>query len=341
MKNKGFVFVVEMVSAVIILFIIFNFFFPSISFKHNWDRVLLNLLSRDIILSLERANKLYEHSFDSNPNFLYSRNLVPPSLIAWTGTENAIKKKITVACNCPDDVINDLETRLDGLTINDRSIDFEIKQSFLTLITPSDVLLIWGYKNLSQPEIINSLKNYLAEGNGIVEISDITVTQISSDSGHQKIFGLTAGTGTLNYQYLEFSRKPKNSEDIIYEAWKYLRVKFAQNHQFSNFLNYNKVIANNEEKVLLKADVKTSEGEVAPAVVLNKDYGKAAWIANFTQNGISDEGKWILISLLLWASNKYEKSETKVSLGYENSYINVYNNDFFEVYAFNLGLGYS
>ncbi|MEM7818902.1 MAG: hypothetical protein QW403_02040 [Candidatus Aenigmatarchaeota archaeon] len=343
MKNKGFIFVVEMITAAIIIFILFNFFFPPISFQHNWDKALLSLLSRDIILSIERNNELYKYSFnlDELKETLYQRKIIPSSIVEWSETENAIKKKITIACKCPTNVINDLTNLLTDLKINEREIKFEIKSSDLTLIPVSDVLLIWGYNDLSVPETFESLKKYLADGNGIVEVSDIAYAQINADSGHREIFGLTTGVGTLsNLHHLEFSRAPESSSDIIYEAWKYLRVNFSQNYQFSNFLNYDKIIAQDERKVLLKADVKTTANEIAPAVVLNDKYGKAAWISDFSEGGINNEEKWILIWLLLWASNKHEKSGTKVPLGCENSYINVYNGDFFEVYAFTLGLGH-
>ncbi|MEM5882873.1 MAG: hypothetical protein QXQ77_01355 [Candidatus Aenigmatarchaeota archaeon] len=339
MKDKGFIFIFEMITTAIIIFVIFNFFLPPISFQHNWDKALLNLLSRDIILSMERNNELYNYFFDHKglENTLYQRKLIPSTIVEWSETENAVKKKIVVACICPNNVINDLTNLLTGIRINERNINFEIKPSDLVLIPHSDVLLIWGYNDLSFPDTFESLKNYLARGNGIVEVSDITYV----DYGHEEIFGLSSATGTLQEpDYLEFSRIPESSRDIIYQAWKYLRSKFGQDKKFSNFLDYNNVIAKDENKVLLKANIRTSDNEIAPAIVLNDKYGKTAWISDFSENGISDEEKWILIWLLLWASNKQEKSGTKVPTGYENSYINVYNKDFFEVYAFTLGLGY-
>ncbi|MGC8812107.1 MAG: hypothetical protein ACP5O8_00770 [Candidatus Aenigmatarchaeota archaeon] len=437
MKSKGFVFIVEMISAVIILFITFNFFFPPISFKQEWDEALLSLLSRDIILSLERNGELYKYSFDfqSLKDFLYDKKLIPRSLVVWPETKNAIKTKIKVACNCPPSVIDDLENLLAGLKINDREIDFEIVDSGLSIIKPSDVLLIWGYKDLSN--FVQPLEDYLAEGNGIVEVSDITSTQIDADKGHKEIFGLTSSTASINNVIsLEFSREPENSRDIVFGPWKYfyhvpiplgaspagnqipldtgfkvcnsvskgnfsiqinpatlepyyydfwicdsqsvyfdtdstgkgdlelkegdnfnlgtwsftlssieqnrIYVRFNQNYKFSDFLavswqpkTYNKIIAIDDQKVLLKAS-----NEVIPAVVLNEKYGKIAWVVNFTEMKISDDERLLLTSLLLWASKKYEKSTAQASKEFSNHFINVYDKDFFEVYSFNLGLGY-
>jgi hypothetical protein len=336
MKNKGFVFLVEMITTAIILFITFNFFFPSISFKHKWDEALLSLLSRDVILSLERNKELYKYSFDFSglKDFLYTNRLIPSSLIVWSGTENAIKKEITIACDCPDDAINDLKNSLRNVKVNGRVISFVIIPSGLQPIPKSDVLLIWGYKDLTPYH--DSLLNYLKNG-GVVEISDIA----NLDNGHREIFGLTTSNSfpVAPISYLEFSRKPENSRDIIYETWKYLSANFNQNYQFSNFLNYKRIIAQDNKKVLLKSNVNTANNEIIPAVVLNDKYGKAVWVANFTENGIIDEEKSILLSLLFWASNKHETNKPSISSGYENSYINVNNQDFFEVYAFNLGIG--
>ncbi|MEM5843706.1 MAG: hypothetical protein QXX07_00095 [Candidatus Aenigmatarchaeota archaeon] len=337
MERKGFVFVVEMISAVIILFVMFNFFFPSLSFKHNWDKVWLNLISRDIILSMERNKELYLYSFES-PEFLYQKNLVNHPLVAWTSTENAVKKKITIACKCSDEVINELGTFLNTITLNGREIKFEIVSSSLTLIPSSDVLLIWGYNNLN--DYFDLLKNFLAEDKGIVEVSDITYTQLDADEGHKKIFGLVPASGYINnIQTIELSRKPENSRDIVYGPWKYLRRIFGSPYTFSSSFNLANITAKSEANILF--NFKNSTGVKVPAVILNKDYGRTAWVANLTKDGsLDDKEKWILTYLILWASNKHEENGKKV-LGYENSYINVYKGDFFEVYAFTLGLGYS
>jgi len=80
-----------------------------------------------------------------------------------------------------------------------------------------------------------------------------------------------------------------------------------------------------------------------PAVILNR-FGETgvAWVASFSEDGVSDDEKLLLTSLLFWASNKRETSTevTNLRIGYMTSYVNVKNLDMFEAYKFSLGLGY-
>jgi hypothetical protein len=96
-----------------------------------------------------------------------------------------------------------------------------------------------------------------------------------------------------------------------------------------------------QERVLL-----TSISEIParqyPAVILNQlGDSRVAWTASLGEGNVEDDEKALLISLLLWASNKHTTSEvSNLQFGYLTSFINVKNIDMFEVYKFSLGLGY-
>ena len=97
-------------------------------------------------------------------------------------------------------------------------------------------------------------------------------------------------------------------------------------------------------KILLQSNVKTKqEDEPVPAVLLNEAlFSRVAWIANFTEEEVGHDEKLLLTSLFLWASNKRSVSTISPELrrGFKTSYVNTVNKDMFEVYKFNLGLGY-
>ncbi|MDI6798695.1 MAG: hypothetical protein QMD12_01705, partial [Candidatus Aenigmarchaeota archaeon] len=98
----------------------------------------------------------------------------------------------------------------------------------------------------------------------------------------------------------------------------------------------------NLDRILIQAANKTINNEPVPGVILNvTPTTRVAWIANFTEEGVGDDERLLLISLLLWASNK-RAVEIPQALRTVHliPYINVYNRDMFEVYRFNLGLGY-
>jgi hypothetical protein len=92
-----------------------------------------------------------------------------------------------------------------------------------------------------------------------------------------------------------------------------------------------------QNKIILKSD------GGYPVVILNRNQiSRAAWIADFSEDGYGDDEKQLLTSLIFWASNKRAIGvlSTNIKTGFLTSYINTANQDIFEVYKFNLGLGY-
>jgi hypothetical protein len=103
-------------------------------------------------------------------------------------------------------------------------------------------------------------------------------------------------------------------------------------------------IDDNADRILLKADKLDKGGKEIPAVILNSTpVSNVAWVANFLEDAdAADDEKTLLLSLLLWASNKKAIGilSPNIKVGYGTSYVNSVNDDMFEVYRFNLGLGY-
>jgi len=493
--KKSFVSMLEMIIVVIALFVAFSVFFPGFYYKSRWSDMLLLLKNRDIILTADRVGQLYNYSFNASAlqNFLDSLLGKEAGMVAWSETEGTIKSRLWIACNCTNEELNNIVSWFKGLRINDREIEVLPCYTNLEAINPcissSDVLLIWGYKNLSSSVYLSMFKNYLKEEErGIVEIMDLNETQI--DEVQRQIFGLTwvGGFPTGFIYYDEFTRKPYNTTDITYTAWKYfnhipislfatqdlgsgtppsdpgfspsfcgslragdfliqanvsypfwicdsnkvyfdtnltkkadVEVKEGENFYIQDFfnsslnwtfsLNYiidgNKIgvsfepsykfhdfikedlgavgglppglekkakyppggpqppgwenaawasyeflypIDGNEDRILIKGNQKTEKNPswgnknlTTPAVILNATpISRVAWISDFTEEGVGDDERLLLISLLLWTSNKRAVGvlAPELKLGFKTSYVNSVNKDMFEVYKFNLGLGY-
>ncbi|TAL47367.1 hypothetical protein EPN87_03095 [archaeon] len=79
-----------------------------------------------------------------------------------------------------------------------------------------------------------------------------------------------------------------------------------------------------------------------PVAITNGTFAKTVWVADFTRNGNGDDYRQLFLSLLMSVANKKSTtlSESQIRLGYYTSYVNVVKKDIFEVYSFNLGLGY-
>ena len=96
------------------------------------------------------------------------------------------------------------------------------------------------------------------------------------------------------------------------------------------------------KRILIQANNKTAADEPIPGIILNSSLGRTAWIADFTKEGVGDDERMLLAALILWASNKNPRELFPISikLGYTTSYLNVENKDMYEVYRFDLTLGY-
>lgn len=128
-----------------------------------------------------------------------------------------------------------------------------------------------------------------------------------------------------------------------------MSVSFRSDYVFDDFLEYASQSGQfahiepadyDANRILIRA----VESPVAkyPSVILNK-FGETgtAWVADFSEDGFGDDEKMLLISLLLWSSNKQTAggAVSNIRMGYLTSYVTINNVDMFEVYKFDLGLG--
>ncbi len=221
---KGVISIVEFGIAALSLIIIFNILFPSISYEHKWEDALTILKARDAIITLDRIGKLYRYSFDSTElsNFL-DKVIHEEKMIKWGETEGTFKSRIIVACNCTKEQISDLSRWIGTIKLNDRYVTLDFVESKLNEIPVSDVLIIWGYKPLSP--YYNTLKNYVAEGNGIIELMDFKGTnpedKVNNDIVQREIFGIRYDTRDNDaVDEISFSKKPQSVEEKIYFPFK-------------------------------------------------------------------------------------------------------------------------
>lgn len=443
---KGQITIVELIFVLVALLIAFGIFFPRLTYENRWKEAYLMINSRDLILTMDRMNKLYEYSFDKNSLSIFIDSIIPTNrtnLVAWSEIEGTIFDRMIVACNCTINQINEMNFWFDGLKINGRNVKILFIQSPLeTIPEETNVLLIRGYKPLGSSQPFN---NYIARGVGIVEMMDFKQERdVNGDNTQKEIFGLIwVDIDNMAADYMVFRNKPSDSSSINYVPYKYFyHIPFplngssyesilgcdyqssakgkltlgATNYSFwicsgssvwfdtdangakdtlvnlegnvtiggysfaLKYINDNQSIAlsfrpeytfpdilssilvpgdpnpqgwawgtkriadiepidNNMERVLIKAVKAQNE---YPAVILNAS-SRVVWLPDFAREGqASDDGKMLLLSLLLWASKKQSTSilYTPLKSGYSSSYINVMNQDMFEVYRFNLGLAY-
>jgi hypothetical protein len=230
-SKKAFASYIEVIIVLITLLIALSVFFPGFSFNNRWSEALMKLKSRDLIITAERSGSFYPCVLESScfkNNFL---DLIIPTnktnIIPWSEVEGTVKNQISISCNCStakDGPIQYLYSAFNGLTINGREINAKIcytdlESSINPCMESSDILIIWGYKDLSSAKYRDILKQYMKYG-GVVEVMDFpSGYSFGSDYTQQQIFGISGG-GAVTPTYDIFI-KPANANQITYQSYKF------------------------------------------------------------------------------------------------------------------------
>ena len=178
-----------MIAAVLIIWVSFNMLFPTIKYINSWEDAKLVLLGRDSILSIDRSGKLYRLSFNKTELSNTIKEIVNDSKVLFSyETRGAPKTEIVVACNCTKTQIQNLTKFFYRSFFNDRIVHINFIPTNLekSINMPSDLLLIWGYRDLSP--YYNIIERYMKTGRGVIEVSDLNLATI--DDGHKRIFGI-------------------------------------------------------------------------------------------------------------------------------------------------------
>lgn len=185
---KAQVIVIELVAVLTLLFVAVGTLLPILTYENKWSEAVLFLKARDLILTADRIGILHTIAFDQPAFQSFTTNAVTDrSAIFAPTTQGTFKSKIVIACNCTGEQIGNLSFWVGTLLVNQRLVSLDFVPSNLDRIPESDLLFIFGQRNL-EPFKTN-LKNYIGGASGIVLMADITQSQITS--AHREIFGVT------------------------------------------------------------------------------------------------------------------------------------------------------
>lgn len=224
---KGQIPILEMIAVVVILFISFSIFFPERNYGNRWEDAEIVLKGRDIVTTMDRTGNLSTYAADYSAfQAFMGRTLPERNLIFWNELEGTVQNRITVACNCTTQQINALSTYVGRMKLNGRDIQIDFVASTLSPIQSSNVLLIYGNKNLAPHR--NELVNYLGSGNGIVGIANFnSASNERPDPTYTEIFGVAdcrdvpgAGACTGNGDSRLTFLPPLGASQITYQSHK-------------------------------------------------------------------------------------------------------------------------
>jgi len=178
----------EAVTAIIILITSFYLIFKPQPIPLEKETSNLFIISRDFLQSLSNLNSSY--TFFTNFSY-FNETLIEfllknESYIPYYSTQNLIKEQIYVAANCSDNEIDNFVKWFNRIKFNKREVKiFFVKSTLSSIPETTDLLIICGYKNLTDYK--NNLISYISKDKGIVGFFDFPQTV---DEATKQIFGL-------------------------------------------------------------------------------------------------------------------------------------------------------
>ncbi len=197
---KGFIYLLEVAVAGILVALILGSFLTLQTTKTQWGKSDLIELGKNIFYALDNSGDIMRLLNDSDNTFNKINKLKPPNVdygIFVSGTPN---NNIKVACQLNCAYVNSLLT---DVFVNGRKIKFSVTQ--VDILTDNldkyDTIILVDQTNYGEP-YKSKLLNLMSSGKTIVAVND-TISTTNTDFNF--IFGLTT-TGTFTKDFLRLKK---------------------------------------------------------------------------------------------------------------------------------------
>ncbi|MEM5874987.1 MAG: hypothetical protein QXW01_01945 [Candidatus Aenigmatarchaeota archaeon] len=202
----------------ILLILTSLYFFISVgSLKESKEEFNTVILSRDLLETLDNLNLTYKvFSNHSKLEEISNKLNIPEYFVPFFSTKNLIKNTIFVASNCSEEEIRKFNSWFKDLIINKRHINIVFLSSSIENVpTHSDLLLICGYKDLSNYE--NNLLSLIKKDKGILGFFDVNLIM---DDTTKRLFGIDSVSYAAPQIDVEINRPSSIFQDLYY-GYKY------------------------------------------------------------------------------------------------------------------------
>lgn len=219
---KGFMKMLEVILAAIIMLSSLSYFFSFQARTSEWPGALLENSGKDVLASLDKSGNL--RIFIETNNFTeegfgleyYIRKMVPRTVLYSLEFENIPKPDIMIGCNCTLSEIEEVRRQImvfqgyqGNATYKGRRINFTVVgENLSNLLTDPgydkvDAILMFSYHDFS--EYSRELEEYLDRGKSIIAVTDIQQGSVSSYFNELFRIGYSPGIPAddksfLNYQ---------------------------------------------------------------------------------------------------------------------------------------------
>ena len=191
---KGFMHLIEVAVAGILIMIILGLFFTTEEVKLNWERPDLISTSSNVLNAITASGKLPGIFSDSAATLADIENLTPANIeygIRVYGTPpNDVK--IGCASSCSD--IRSMLSK--GSYVNGRWIKFSVEEVDMSTddLVIYDAVMFKDYSNYGAYE--SKINNYIRDGGTVIAIENVSA---SPSDAFKNIFGLSSSAGSSSY----------------------------------------------------------------------------------------------------------------------------------------------
>lgn len=242
---KGFIYLIEIAVAAILMTVALSAFF-AIKLQQSWSRPDLLVAGNDILNSIKYDKNYPINVLNGN---LSTLDMSKPVNIGY-GLKiiGSPKSSINIGCYNSCDYLKSLLNPPSGqqfgsIFVNNRWINFTINYFDINSgIPPYDAIVLINYTNYSYDTIKNNITNYLNGGGAVIGIN---ATLNNKDNGLNNTFNLSAVTASS--QNINFAFYDPSIDEIekyflgigmdAYGNWNIWRTTFSINYWGSNQIN--------------------------------------------------------------------------------------------------------
>ncbi len=229
---KGFVRILEMILASVIILGSLTYFFTSYVKPSSWPKSEIQIEGYDVLKSLDETNELRTFIMKNNISGFYDRlyGLLPSTVNFLIEVDGLPKPLIKIACNCTQSEKDKLQKMLHTTYSLSQPVHFKgMKIRFQILNETSldeilkhdeqwndiDVITFFRFQDLSSYE--RRIQKYLERGKGLILVSDIDSSDLNSF--YSKIFNLSWSSSATavveNYSFSDGQRFKERLEDYF------------------------------------------------------------------------------------------------------------------------------
>lgn len=308
---KGFLRIIEVVAASLILLSVFPLFFSNSSVS-GWNNAVIRAEALDILASLTLNGSVEAYVQNNDVGAINSAvsGLLPKTDDYSIEINGIVNPVIFISCICSQAQTEDLENILSPLEsgYRQRNISVRIKRAaFGSIDSRTNIIFVFGYTDMNSQKVF--LENFLSNGGTVFLFGDLNRAQ-AEDGIMNGIFGL-GWDDTLTASADAKFDDPENPSRVSHRIGTYY-ANISGGAFDDRFNGFNR--AGNINKILKdeRSVISDNPGSAAKKISLVKvnsfveknGRGRTVWFAGYDYTGDMQQMKNLTKAAVMWASGE-------------------------------------